>query len=100
MRTERCQPVLAACPRLVLAAPYPGRVPCCSWCREWHPARCDAIPRHLAQVSCTTLNRRWIHPCWVGGAVFSVAEGYACPLCKLTLDMQLASYRAQERSSA
>jgi len=70
--------------------PCPGRVPCCSWCREWHPAKCSAIPALFVQVGCTTLNRRWIHPCRITGAVFSAAEGYACPFCKVTFESQLA----------
>ena len=57
---------------------------------------CDPIPRTLAQASCATLNRRWIHPCHVVGMCFSVAEGYACPLCKLTFERQRAGEKVYE----
>ena len=57
---------------------------------------CSPVPPHLAQASCTTLNRRWIHPCHVIGAVVSVAEGYACPICKLTFERQKAGEHVYE----
>lgn len=57
---------------------------------------CTPIPPHLAQASCVTLNRRWIHPCHVIGACFAVAEGYACPICKLTFERQRDGERVYE----
>jgi len=51
-------------------------------------AQCDPVPGHLAQASCVGPNGRWIHPCWRGGAVFSVAAGYACPICGETFESQ------------
>lgn len=57
---------------------------------------CSPIPKQLAQASCTTLNRRWIHPCHVVGMCFSVAEGYACPICKLTFERQKAGEKVYE----
>lgn len=69
---------------LLAQVPYPEEVPCASWCRSYHPARCAAIPSHLVAVSCLSLNRRWIHPCRIADKCFAVAEGYACPICKLS----------------
>ena len=57
---------------------------------------CSPIPREFAQASCVALNRRWIHPCHVVGACFSVAEGYACPICKLTFERQKSGEKVYE----
>ncbi len=50
--------------------------------------RCSPIPSEFVTVTCTSLNRRWIHPCHSVGMCFSVAEGYACPFCKATFESQ------------
>lgn len=57
---------------------------------------CEPIPRDVALASCVTLNRRWIHPCHVAGAVFAAAEGYACPICKITFERQRDGERVYE----